>query len=280
MRDDLSPPAGHPPSWRDRLLVRFRRNDWRGFVKLYGLLKPRSRHRMLRTVSKYGTQFFLNPWDSVDTHVLREGFYESEVLEAARPHLQTAGTLWVVGANFGLHAITAKKLFPHLRVIAFEPSPAMGARILENCELNSVSLELHTYALSDRAGVLPFFANASGNPGMSTLHPTDTAAYDHQFCVATVSAAELLDAGKAPPPDVLIVDAEGAELEIFRGFGRHLARLQLAAVIFEAENEFLERPRDGLRDTLESAGFALMRLERRENTAHSLSNYIATRPAR
>src|SRR5882724_147059 len=181
MRDSIHPPSGEPPGWRDRLLIIFRRRGGRGFVRLYNLLKPVGARRALRTVTRYGSQFFLTPWDSVDSHALAEGFYESEVLEVVRPALGPGAVLWVVGANFGLHAVTAKFLHPAAAVVAFEPSPAMGARIIENCELNNVKIELHAYALAAAAGALPFFANASGNPGMSTLHPVDAFNFDHKF---------------------------------------------------------------------------------------------------
>ena len=110
------------PAWRDRLLALFRRRGWRGYPKLLHWLKPPGARRELLTVTRYGSRFYLRPRDGVDTHVLLEGFYESEVLEAVRPVLGPGAVLWVVGANFGLHAITAKFLHPHATVVAFEPS--------------------------------------------------------------------------------------------------------------------------------------------------------------
>ena len=278
MRDEIYPAPGQPPAWRDRLLVWFRRKPWRGFVRLYGWLKPVASRRQLRVVSRYGSQFFLTPWDSVDTHVIKEGFYESEVIEAIRPELQPGRTLWVVGANFGLHAVTAKFLYPEINVVAFEPSPSMGARILENGDLNGVSVDLHAYALSDRADALPFFANASGNPGMSTLHPVDFATYDHRFTVATFTAADVIERKLAAAPHALIVDVEGAEIEVLRGFGAHLAAPHLRVVVFEAPNDFLDSTApNALRSLIVEAGFSIQKLERREDTAHALSNFLASR---
>jgi FkbM family methyltransferase len=276
-----SPPSGlrHPPDWRDRLLTLFRRKNWRGFVSLHDLLKPLSARRSLRVVTRYGSQFFLTPGDSVDRCVIAEGFYESEVLEAVRPALGPGAVLWVVGANFGLHAVTAKWLHPETQVVAFEPSPAMAARILENCELNGITLDLHAYALADRTTMLPFFANASGNPGMSTLHPAAQFTYDQRFMVATYSAAEVIGRGFAPPPTALIVDVEGAETEVLRGFGPQLKAAGLRVIVFEAPNDFLttRQPAD-LHALVHEAGFALQILHRHEHTAHALSNFAAIRP--
>lgn len=279
MRDLFIPAPGQPPSWRDRLLVKLRRRGWRGFVRLYALLKPITGRRALRTTSRYGSQFFLTPWDSVDHHVIMEGFYESEVIEAVRPALSQPGAvLWVIGANFGLHAVTAKYLYPAATVVAFEPSPAMGARLIENCELNNVKLDLHAYALADTIGALPFYANASGNPGMSTLHPgTDTANYQHRFMVATLAAADVIGRGLAPAPTVLLIDAEGAETEVLRGFGPHLSAPALRTVVFEADNDFLMTRQPGeLYTLMTKTGFMLRKLERNEDTAHSLSNFVGT----
>ena len=152
----------------------------------------------------------------------------------------------------------------------------MGARLLANCELNDVKLDLHCYALSDRRALLPFFANASGNPGMSTLHPTESAVYDHTFTVQTTSASVLIREQAAPEPEVMILDAEGAELEILRGFGAQLREGRLRAFVFEAANDLLQQE-DPLRGLVEEAGFSLTRLNRNETTGHSLSNFLAVR---
>lgn len=267
-----------PPGWRDRLLALFGRRGWRGFTRLQSWLKPPSARREVRFSTRYGSEFYLVPGDGVDRHVIQEGFYESEVLEAMRPHLGPGAVLWVVGANFGLHAVTAKLLHPAARVVAFEPSPTTAARVLENAALNASPVELHAYALADTEGALPFFANASGNPGMSTLHPVSSFHYDERFVVATQRADHVIDRGFAPAPTALIVDAEGAEEAVLRGFGRHLAAPTLRAVVFEADNDFLvTRTPASLHALISSAGFSLRRLDRREHTAHNLSNFAAFR---
>jgi len=279
MRDQFHPPAGKTPSWRDRLVTLFRRHNWRGFIRLYALLKPITSRLQLRVKTRFGSQFFLTPWDSVDSHVIAEGFYESEVLEAVRPELACPdAVLWVVGANFGLHAVTAKFLHQTATVVAFEPSPAMGSRLLENCELNGVKVDLHAYALADSNDALPFYANASGNPGMSTLHPGDLLNYDHRFVVATLTAADVIARRLAPAPTAMIVDAEGSELQVLRGLGPLLATPSLRFIVFEAANDFLDGcAATELNSLVTGSGFTLRKLDRKEDTAHSLSNFVATR---
>lgn len=265
--------------WRDRVLADWARRRWRGFLRLKSLLKPTGGGPAVLTSSRYNTRFHLTLWDSVDTHVLREGFYESEVIEALGPGLarQPDSVLWVVGANFGLHAVTLKYLHPAARVVAFEPSPAMTARLLENAELNGVALELHAYALSDTSGIQTFHANNLGNPGMSTLLPCNSRDYQQRFRVAVFRPSEIVAAGLAPAPDMMVIDAEGSELAILRGLGDLLAGDRLKTVIFEAGKHLLDSPRDALYRLLSDAGFTITQLQRRENTAHELENYLASK---
>jgi FkbM family methyltransferase len=256
----------------------YRRRNWRGYISLFNLLKPEAARRDLRVTSRYGSQFYLAPTDEVDSRVISDGFYESEVLEAALPYLGPGSVLWVIGANFGLHAITAKWLHPETQVIAFEPVPALAARLQENCDLNGVDVSLHCYALARADGQAPFFANASGNSGRSTLHPVEGTRYDRRFAVATRTAAQVIESEIAPAPTCIILDAEGADIGILRGFGPHLLAPALRAVVFEAANEFLERREPAeLDEILREAGFVARILIRNERTAHNLSNFLARR---
>lgn len=272
----MEPPPALP--WRDRLLAFWRRRAWRGYLTLTRWLKPPGGRTELCVATRYGSRFYVHPGDEVDRRVLCEGFYESEVLEAVRPALRAGSVLWVVGANFGLHAITAKFLHPDCRVIAFEPLPSMSARLLEHGALNGVEVELISVALGEQSGVLPFSVNASGNPGASTLHPTNAERFDYRILVAVERADALIEHAGLPGPTAMIVDAERAELEVFLGLGRHLAASALTHVIFEAENEMLAlSPPHPLAQLLRDAGFALTRLQRNEHTAHGCSNFLAAR---
>lgn len=263
--------------WRDRLLAFWKRRGWRGYLTLVRCLKPPG-GAGLCVATRYGSRFYVHPGDEVDRRVLFEGFYESEVLEAVRPALGAGSVLWVVGANFGLHAITAKSLHPDCRVIAFEPLPAMSARLIEHCALNGVRVDLISTALGEHPGILPFFVNASGNPGASTLHPTDAERFDYRMLVAVERADALIEGAGLPAPTAMIVDAERSELEVLRGLGRHLAAPALTHVVFEAENDLLAlMPPHPLVQLLRGAGFALTRLQRNEHTAHGCSNFLATR---
>jgi hypothetical protein len=77
----------------------------------------------------------------------------------------------------------------------------------------------------------------------------------------------------------MILDVEGAETEVLQGFGTHLRSAALRVFVFEAPNDFLTaREPPELHALVQDAGFTLQKLERREHTAHALSNFLAQRP--
>ena len=131
----------------------------------------------LTATTSYGTRFRFRLGDYIDRIVLQDGYYKSEILEALRRDLPPGAVVWDVGANFGLHAITLKVLRPDIRVICFEPSPDLTARIAENARLNDVTVEVHCVGLGGEEAVKPLHIVSQGNPGMTTFVPWDQAHY-------------------------------------------------------------------------------------------------------
>jgi hypothetical protein len=77
----------------------------------------------------------------------------------------------------------------------------------------------------------------------------------------------------------MVIDVEGAEVEVLRGFGAALADPRLERLVFEAEIGLLsmgvEHP---ILSLLRGAAFSkIERLERSEHTAHALTNFLARR---
>jgi FkbM family methyltransferase len=69
-----------------------------------------------------------------------------------------------VGANFGLHSITLKKLRPDVRVLCFEPAPDQAARLLTHADINGVEVELFCMGLG-KGPSTAVLHTVRGNPG-------------------------------------------------------------------------------------------------------------------
>lgn len=260
------------PTLGDRLLAAWFRRNWRGFWRLMAFVGKKS----LLAVSRYGPVFNLHPQEYIDAIVLREGYYEAEVLEALRPYLTTGAVLWDVGANIGLHAVTAARLAPQARVVAFEPDPVTFLRLAGNVRLNGCAASLHPIALGDRDGTAMLYMNTGGNSGMSSLVHAGTGP---GTSVRLMRADTLIAAGTVAAPTVMKLDVEGGEEGVLRGFGDRLADPSLRAVVYETTADLLSDPaRCPATRRLLAAGFRLRALPRTPTAAHRLANFLADRP--
>ncbi|MBI3885666.1 MAG: FkbM family methyltransferase [Opitutae bacterium] len=272
-----SAPAGRRSDWRDRLLTRHYRRRWRGFFPLRRLLRPEG-EIYLRT--RYGAEFPLRVEEYIDSVVLREGFYESEVFEALRPWLVAGGIFWDIGANIGLHAVSAARLEPRLRVHAFEPNPATLARLRTHLALNAVEVRAWPLALGAADGDAPLYLANDANSGRCTLVAAAGAPDWRSIRVPVARADTLIARGAAPAPTVVKLDVEGGEPSVLAGFGALLHAPALRAIVIEATVGPHGRPHPDCPSArlLRAAGFSFRELTRREDTAHLLGNYLAFRP--
>jgi FkbM family methyltransferase len=259
------------PSLVDRFFRSYGKTRLRGFIQLWRL-SGRGSYTTLRAKTSKGTVFELSPFSYIDAIVLQEGYYESEVVDAIVSSLGD-GVLWDVGANFGLHGLTAKFLRPSARVVCFEPSVEMVGRLLRNRALNALDVDVVNVALSNRSGFLRLFLGPPGNPGMSTLSPVSEATYAGTSIVAISRGDDLVAQGLVPAPTVIKLDVEGHELLVLEGLFKVLHSPSLKALVIE------DSPADDtpVKALLSEAGFTCESLSRRENSEHRLANFVARR---
>jgi FkbM family methyltransferase len=258
---------------RDRLLSAYARRGWRGFDRLLTLAGHRRGDR-IRARTRYGGWFDLDPWSWLERIALREGYYESEVLEALVAGLSPGDVIWDVGANIGLHAVSARLAAPHARVVAFEPSPSTLGLLWRHAALNGGGVDVLSLALSDRPGLATLHIATAGNTGMTTLSPQPGGEYAARAIVATSRGDDLVSAGQVPAPTVVKLDVEGHEARVLDGMAATLASAACRRVVFE------DAPGEAtpVKDRLRAAGFAVAPLGRREHSAAAVENFVASKP--
>lgn len=132
----------------------------------------------------------------------------SEMLGA----LSTGKTFFDIGANVGYYTILASRLVgPSGNVIAFEPLVRNLSFLHRHVELNNAAnVKILPFAVSSENSILPF--SAGQNSAMGHLDPSGGGDI-------LVPTATLDDIAKrlGVMPDVLKIDVEGAEMEVFRG---------------------------------------------------------------
>ena len=165
------------------------------------------------------------PLDHAHTGLVVRGTLEPSVQEALRRTVRPGHVVYDVGANIGFFTLAAARLVgPAGRVIAFEPVPWCAEAVGRNIELNELAqAEIRQVAVGAQSGRarLLVVGEASWSHLASTGRHADVR---DEIDVDVVTIDELVADGTIPPPDVLKIDTEGAELQVLEGMRETLAR--------------------------------------------------------
>ena len=96
----------------------------------------------------------LDPYDYIDSFIVKRGYYEREVFDALVGQLLVpSGIVWDVGANLGIHSLSLAKLYPRLSVVCFEPNPSLVEILRWQSDVNRLqAVSIISVALSDKEG--------------------------------------------------------------------------------------------------------------------------------
>ena len=177
-------------------------------------------HRpILKTVEyRFGDRSFTMELD------LTEAPECSYYLSDPTPHLtrlirRGGGVLIDIGANAGIHALTAGLFFD--RVYAIEPAPATYRRLARNVELSGASnVMAANVAVSDRRDTVAFEV-CKGHGGMSRVRSRAT---KRSIDVPATTLDTYVGEQDIGAVDFIKIDVEGHEVAVFRGARRTIER--------------------------------------------------------
>lgn len=155
-------------------------------------------------------------------HLLRAGAYEAGDFHLYQSHLAHGERVLELGGGVGVTAACCAQITGR-EVIVVEPNPRLHDLIRRQASVNGVSIRIdpRCATATNAAKLIPFYLHAE--LWRSSMLPESTERYEHTF-VETVPVQSLLEATR---PDVLIVDIEGAERDLF-----HVAPCPLPKKIF------------------------------------------------
>ncbi len=213
---------------------------------------------VVTTRTSHGLRFLADPASYIDQQILANGYFEPLILEQLLKCIGDKDVFWDIGANTGIHSVTVKHLRPSVHVISFEPSPINFTRLYLNASANNLDLDLRCLPLADKAGYLDLSILTAGNTGLCSLKPWSDTDYSRTISVWCDTADNLVSSGIAPQPNVIKLDVEGFEQEVFAGMRQLLASPELRTVIFEARKDLLsESPTYDLATFLRQYGFSI-----------------------
>jgi FkbM family methyltransferase len=190
--------------------------------------------------------------------------YEPFESSLVRKHLQPGMTVYNIGANLGYYALLAAER--GTTVFAFEPAP-------ENLDLlRRTVAENH---VEQKVSIIP--AAVSSKKGSAMLSLSSTNSGDHRLThIDTREHVEVevtvLDVFSTshPEPDMIIMDVQGAELDVLLGGSSLLQNGKLNILFAEFWPKGLnERHENGARrflEILERGGYALHQIDEKRRT--------------
>lgn len=189
---------------------------------------------------------------------------EPHLLRPLRQGLDTRPGAFVdVGAYTGQTLVKMLLIEPTRRYVGFEPQPAAAAYVAKLLEVNRASGVIVPAALGDRNGPVELFVAGDFDDGASALEGFRPPAHYAATQIAAMLRGDDAVGSSGSSVGVLKIDAEGAELDVLRGFERTIARDR--PVIFcevlpigdpESEVADLRRQRAGqVEELLAQAGY-------------------------
>jgi FkbM family methyltransferase len=205
----------------------------------------------------------LNSTDSGHQYLFLCGFYERAVTEHfERLRDEPGGLLVDVGANYGYFSILWCAGRPRNSAIAFEPSPDVYARLVDNVRKNSLTnVQLNQLALGAESALVPFNLEGdqhqTGWGGLALQNDSQT------IEVRCRTLDEIIE-DHDEEVCVLKIDTEGADTWVLQGCSDLLRRKAIRHIFFEENPERMARlgiPRGAAQGLLSDFGYEVKRLE-------------------
>lgn len=173
----------------------------------------------------------------------------NEAMGAERPlilrlvdELERGDVFWDVGANVGTHACLVGRAIADGTVVCFEPYPPNADRLEANLALNDVTSTVVRAALSNEEGSTTLHTKRVRGPGAQegTIAPRDAddGRASDAVSVEVTTGDAVVTTGRAPTPDVVKLDVEGAALDVLDGLEATIGSNRPRLVVVETHGNF------------------------------------------
>jgi len=163
------------------------------------------------------------------------GTTEPDVQAALDMLLRPGMTVYDIGANVGFHALSAaRRIGPDAKVICFEPLPENAKQIDYNAASNNfTNIQVITTALGSAEGEAAFWTSKQPTWGKLASVGKKPDKFAKEVKVKIRRLDTLVDDLKLPPPVLIKMDVEGAEMDVLEG-ARHTLECYHPTLLIEA----------------------------------------------
>jgi FkbM family methyltransferase len=170
--------------------------------------------------------------------------FESDLFHLAREFVSPGDTIWDIGANVGLFAIAAaQKAGPTGVILAIEPDLWLASLLQRSASAqrsDTAPIHIFPVAVSNTAGIGTFHIanrNRASNHLASVPEHSQAGGTRETHQVLCITLDWLLD--HTPPPHLIKIDVEGAEIDLLHGADRLLSKIR---PILMCESQHRNRP--------------------------------------
>lgn len=179
--------------------------------------------------------------------------YEPPVTSVLNEWLRPGMIIFNIGAHIGIHALyAARKVNPYGRVYAFEAFPENYRQLTEHARMNALDnlISIHK-AVTSVTGNVAFTQGSSD--GKHHLAEQNSGA---SFLVESITVDDFCRQQQVQP-DLLLIDVEGAELQVLQG-AQHILKKGRPKLILEHHNQ-----QQSLSELLRDLGYKYIREDNR-----------------
>lgn len=142
---------------------------------------------------------------------------------------------WDIGANIGAISLPLLNKFNQLQAVLFEPSAEVAGRLIGNLSNNPSIFKrskIMNIALSNLNGISSFYvSNETFNSGVAGLGLSHNR-FKFAVGVQAYTGDSLVESNQCPIPELIKIDVEGFEFEVFQGLQNTLIQYH-PTIIFE-----------------------------------------------
>jgi FkbM family methyltransferase len=181
--------------------------------------------------------------------------FEQEVYKTVLRHVPNCSTILDLGANIGFASLYLAAAYPAARIVSVEPNRENFALLKTNLNVlirqgRCIPLQAAVWSTRRSLGVDPRWSAGAYNAFRVLDQPTGDGAADS---VEGLTMAEILSSARFQQVDLLKVDIEGAEVELFRNDRGWLDSVRAIAIEFHGQS----RSESGFDEILKNGGFTV-----------------------
>jgi FkbM family methyltransferase len=201
------------------LLLRYLRHapHARGNWRIENYIRNHTPDCKLIVSTVHGFKMELETKDFIQSAIYVHGDWEPEIGTVIRRRLREGDVFVDVGANCGFFSLLAARLVGRRgRVLAIEPNPESADAIERNAVLNGINnIEVIRKAVGQNDSMLDLYVPANSNSGGASLVAREPSMKVIHVVVEPLDT--ILAKSGCPTPQLIKIDAEGAEVAILQG---------------------------------------------------------------